>query len=87
LARYPEAKSEYQWLTEHQPENAASFFFLAITHDHLQEFADAMANYQQFLKIADEKRNGLEIEKVKLRIPSLEKQIKEKRGKKNNAKS
>ena len=46
-----------------------------------------MANYQQFLKIADAGRNGLEIEKVKLRIPSLEKQLKEKRGKKTNAKS
>ncbi|MEP7213607.1 MAG: tetratricopeptide repeat protein [Acidobacteriota bacterium] len=87
LERYDEAKREYEWLTQRQPENAAGFFFLGITHDHLGEFLDAMANYQQFLKIADEGRNGLEIEKVKLRIPSLEKQIKEKRGRKTNAKS
>lgn len=87
LDRYEEAKREYEWLTQRQPENAAGFFFLGITHDHLGEFLDAMANYQQFLKIADAGRNGLEIEKVKLRIPSLEKQIKEKRGRKTNTKS
>ena len=85
LARYADAKSEYLWLTKRQPRNAAAYYFLAITHDHLGEFLDAMANYQQFLKIADASKNGLEIEKVKLRIPSLEKQIKDGRGKKNDA--
>lgn len=87
LERYDEAKHEYEWLTARQPENAAGFFFLAVTHDHLGEYLDAMANYQQFLKVADETRYGLEIEKAKLRIPSLEKQIKDKKGRKNNAKS
>ncbi len=40
-----------------------------------------MANYQQFLKIADPNDNKLEIEKVNLRLPTLEKLIK-KKGKK-----
>jgi hypothetical protein len=43
---------------------------------------DAMANYQLFLKYADAEKNKLEIEKVNLRLPSLQKQIKEKKGKK-----
>ncbi len=81
LKRYPEAKLEYQWITEKQPELPAAHFFLAITHDHLLEYEDAMANYQQFLRIADAEKNKLEIEKVNLRLPSLQKQIKDKKGK------
>lgn len=82
LKRYEEAKKEYVWLTEKQPNLAAGFYFLAIAHDNLGEYADAMANYQQFLKLADTTSNKLEIEKVNLRLPVLQKQIKEKKGKK-----
>lgn len=85
LNQFAEAKPEYLWLTEKQPENAASYFFLAVTYDRLGEFLDAMANYQQFLKLADPKRFALEIDKVKLRIPSLETEIREGRGRKSNA--
>ncbi len=82
LKRYPEAKTEYQWLAEKQPDNAIIYYFLGIIHDQLTEYLDAMANYQQFLKRADAEKNKLEIEKVNLRLPSLQKQIKEKKGKK-----
>ncbi len=82
LKRYAEAKTEYQWLTEKQPELAVAYYFLAIAHDNLGEYLDAMANYQQFLKLAEATSNKLEIEKVNLRLPSLQKQIKEKKGKK-----
>ncbi len=81
LKRYSEARSEYQWITEKQPASPAAFYFLAITHDHLAEYLDAMANYQQFLRIADAEKNKLEIEKVNLRLPVLQKQIKDKKGK------
>ncbi len=81
LKRYPEAKLEYQWITEKQPTLPAAFYFLAITHDHLTEYLDAMANYQQFLRIADADKNKLEIDKVNLRLPGLHKQIKDKKGK------
>lgn len=81
LKRFPEAKLEYQWITEKQPASPAAFYFLAITHDHLAEYLDAMANYQQFLRIADADKNKLEIEKVNLRLPGLQKQIKDKKGK------
>ena len=49
LKRYPEAKLEYQWITQKQPLSPIAFYFLAITHDHLAEYLDAITNYQQFL--------------------------------------
>ena len=82
LKRFGEAKNEYIWLTQKQPDLAIAYYFLAIAHDSLGEYLDAGANYQQFLKIADSTQNKLEIEKVNLRLPSLEKLIKEKKGKK-----
>ena len=75
LKRFPAAKTEYQWLTEKQPDLPAAYYFLAITHDNLGEYLDAMANYQQFLKLADATSDKLEIEKVNLRLPSLQKQV------------
>lgn len=79
LKRYNEAKSQYFWLTEKKPDLATAYYFLAISHDSLGEYMDAMANYQQFLKLADAKQNQLEIEKVNLRLPVLQKQIKERK--------
>lgn len=85
LKRYPEAKTEYQWITEKQPKSPAAFYFLAITHDYLTEYMDAMANYQQFLRVADAEKNKLEIDKVNLRLPVLQKQIKKKEGKRTQS--
>lgn len=79
LKKFPEAKAEYQWLTEKQPELPIAYYFLAIAHDNLGEYLDAMANYQQFLKLADATSDKLEIEKVNLRLPSLQNQIKKAR--------
>ncbi len=76
LKRYAEAKTEYRWIAENQPDLAITYYFLGIIHDQLQEYMDAMANYQQFLKVADAEKNRLEIEKVNLRLPSLQKQLK-----------
>lgn len=81
LKRYAEAKIEYLRLTEKQPNLAIAYYFLAIAHDNLGEYMDAMANYQQFLRIADVTENKLEIDKVNLRLPTLQKQIKNKKGK------
>ena len=83
LKRYAEAKTEYQWLVAKQPDLAAAYYFLAITHDQLAEYLDAMANYQQFLRLAEPAKSQLEIDKVNLRLPALQKQIKEKGGKKS----
>ena len=76
LKRYAEAKAEYTWLTTKQPNLAAAYFFLAITHDRLNEYADAVVNYQQYLRIADPVANKLDIEKINLRLPALQKKIK-----------
>jgi len=81
LKRLEESKKEFLWLAEKQPETAVTYYFLGIIHDQLSEYPDAMAYYQQFLKLADAEKSKLEIDKVNLRLPSLQKQIKEKKGK------
>ena len=79
LKRYEEAIKEYQWLLQKQPDLAIAYYFLAISYDSLGNYLEAMANYQHFLKTADTSKNQLEIEKVNLRLPSLQKQIKSKK--------
>ena len=82
LKRYNEAKAQFTWLVEKQPSNVAAYFFLAISHDELREYGDAMANYQAFLRLADPKVNQLEIDKVNLRLPTLQKQLDSGKGQK-----
>ncbi|PYS90665.1 MAG: hypothetical protein DMF62_04340 [Acidobacteria bacterium] len=82
LKRYNEAKVQFTWLVEKQPSNVAAYFFLAISHDELREYGDAMANYQAFLRLADPKLNQLEIDKVNLRLPTLQKQLDTGKGQK-----
>jgi tetratricopeptide (TPR) repeat protein len=79
--RFAEAKIEYQWLTSREPVSPIAYYFLAICHDQLEEYMDAGANYNLFLKYADVSRNQLEIDKVKLRLPILDRQIKQQGGK------
>ena len=81
LKRYPEAKVEFRWLTDNQPDQPTAYYFLGIVHDHLLEFADAAANYQQFLRLADPESSKLEIEKVNLRLPTVQRLVKEGKGK------
>lgn len=86
LKRYNEAKVEYQWLIGRQPDLVAAYYLLGITHDHLAEYLDAMANYQQFLRLADPAKNQLEIDKVNLRLPALQRQLKDSKGKRGHIK-
>ncbi len=81
LKKYEEAIPEFFWLAEKQPDLPITYYFLAISHDSLGKYMDAMANYQQFLRIADANENKLEIEKVNLRLPGLQKLIKQNKGK------
>jgi tetratricopeptide (TPR) repeat protein len=83
LKRYNEAKVQFQWITGKQPDNVIAYYFLAIAHDELGEYGDAMANYQIFLKKADAKTNQLEIDKVNLRLPILQRQLDAGKGRKN----
>ena len=78
--QYKAAKAEYQWLLSRQQNLTIAYFFLAICHDQLGEYIDAMANYQQFLKTADPEKNRTEIEKVNLRLPAVQKLVKNSKG-------
>ncbi|HEX8160737.1 MAG TPA: tetratricopeptide repeat protein [Pyrinomonadaceae bacterium] len=76
LKQYDQALAEFKWLREARPDLAVVHFFIARDHDLLGEFEQALSEYETFLASADAQKNGLEIEKVKLRLPSLRSQIK-----------
>ena len=62
-------------LSQTKPEVIVAHYFIATSHDYLGEYPEALAAYQKFLASADTKTNQLEIEKVKLRLPTLQRQI------------
>ena len=59
-----------------KPDLVIAYYFIATAHDKLGEYKEALAAYETFNARADAKTNELEIEKVKLRLPSLRQQIK-----------
>jgi tetratricopeptide (TPR) repeat protein len=73
--RYPEAITEFEWVLATKPDVVVTHYFIATSHDYLGEYPEALAAYQRFLASADAKTNQLEIEKVKLRLPTLQRQI------------
>jgi tetratricopeptide (TPR) repeat protein len=75
LKRYGEALPEYEWIVTAKPEVVVAHYFIATAHDYLGEYPEALASYEKFLAVADAKTNQLEIDKVKLRLPSLHRQI------------
>ena len=81
LKRYPEAKAEFLWLANDQPDSAGAYYFLGIIHDQMSEYLDAGANYQQYLRLADPVSNKTDIERVNLRLPQIQRLIKEGKGK------
>ena len=77
---YQEAIPQYQWILSVKPEIAVAYYFIATSHDYLREYPEALASYEKFLSAADAKTNQLEIDKVKLRLPMLKRQIQLKEG-------
>ena len=73
--RYGEAVPEYEWILAAKPEIVVAHYFIATAHDYLGEYPQALASYEKFLAVADASTNQLEIDKVKLRLPSLRRQI------------
>lgn len=73
--RYSAAVPEYEWILAAKPEITVAHYFIATAHDYLGEYPEALASYEKFLAVADAKANQLEIDKVKLRLPSLRRQI------------
>ena len=80
MKRFPDALPEYEWLATAKPDIAATYFFIAIAHDNLREYQQALDAYQKFLSRADPVKHKLEIEKVNLRLPTLREQIKRGEG-------
>ena len=76
LKQFAAALPEYEWMLRSKPDLIVAHFFIATAHDKLGEFPEALTAYETFLARADPKTNALEIEKVKLRLPSLRQQIK-----------
>jgi tetratricopeptide (TPR) repeat protein len=75
LKQFPEALMQYEWLLQSKPDLTVAHYFIATAHDYLGEYRQALASYETFLAHADPNANQLEIEKVKLRLPSLRRQI------------
>jgi len=73
--RYQEAIPEYEWIVSAKPEVSVVHYFIATSHDYLGEYPEALRSYEKFLSVADPKTNQLEIDKVKLRLPTLRRQI------------
>lgn len=81
---YANAAVEYVWLLDHQTEKkraAITLYFLGICFDRLGDYTQALKAYNQFLTLATPEQQ-LEIDKVKLRLPSLQRQIDQGKGKK-----
>ena len=74
--QFPAAIAEFEWISAAKPEVVVAQYFIATSHDYLGEYPEALAAYEKFLASADAKTNQLEIEKVKLRLPTLQRQIK-----------
>lgn len=75
LKAFADALTEYQWLLAAKPDLSIAHYFIATAHDNLGEYEPALVSYELFLAKADATANELEIEKVKLRLPSLRRQI------------
>ena len=85
LKLYQEALNEYEWLLRTKPDLIVTYYFVATAHDFLGEYQEALSAYELFLTRADPKSNQLEIEKVKLRLPAVRRQIQMGRGNKKKS--
>jgi tetratricopeptide (TPR) repeat protein len=82
LDDFANAAREFVWILNHQRQQkrvAVTLYFLGICFDKLGDYEQALKAYEQFLSLATAE-NQLEIDKVKLRLPSLQRQIKEGKG-------
>ena len=77
---YAAAIPEYEWLLAAKPDVIVAYYFIASAHDYLGEYPEALSAYEAFMAHADPAKNQLEIEKVKLRLPMLHRQIELKEG-------
>lgn len=87
LDDFPNAAREFLWILDHQAKRgdrkrtAITLYFVGICLDKLGDYEQAMKAYNQFLELASPD-NQLEIDKVKLRLPPLKRQIEQGKGRK-----
>lgn len=79
LKRYPEAAREFVWIVRARPDVPASYFFLAISLDHLGDCEQAYRNYEEFLRRADATVLKKEAEEARIRSGQLQRLIKERK--------
>src|SRR6185437_4450926 len=79
------AITECEWIIGARPEVVVTYFYLAIAHDNLQEYPEALDAYERFLARATPAANQLEIDKVNFRLPILRDQIKRGQGKRKTS--
>ncbi len=77
--QYPEAAREFIWIIRVRPEVPASYYFLAISLDHLADCEQASRAYQEFVRRADPAANKSEIEEANARSSQLQRLIKERK--------
>ena len=83
LDDFANAAREFVWILNQQKDKqraAVTLYFLGICFDKLGDFEQAKKAYDQFLSVAGTE-NQLEIDKVKLRQPSLQRQLEKGQGK------
>jgi tetratricopeptide (TPR) repeat protein len=83
LDDYANAAREFEWILNQQREQkraAITLYFLGICFDKLGDLEQAQKVYVRFLSLASTD-NQLEIDKVKLRLPSLKRQLEKGQGK------
>ncbi|MDX2044650.1 MAG: tetratricopeptide repeat protein [Acidobacteriota bacterium] len=87
LDDFPNAAREFIWILDTQAKRgdrkrtAITLYFVGICLDKLGDYEQALKAYNQFMELASSD-NQLEVEKVKLRLPSLKRQIEMGKGKK-----
>src|ERR1051325_8763889 len=85
LKQFSDALVEYEWLFQAKPDLVVTHYFIASAHDKIGEYKEALAAYELFLAQASPGKYQLEIEKVKLRLPSLRRQIQRGEGVKDKS--
>ena len=87
LDDFANAAREFVWILNQQKDlqkdrqrAAVTLYFLGICFDKLGDLEQAQKVYKQFLTVAGPE-NQLEIDKVKLRLPSLQRQLEKGQGK------
>src|SRR5262249_41493184 len=81
LRRYPEAAREFIWVIRSRPELPASYYFLAISLDHIGDCEQALRGYREFVSRADIVAYKREVEDANIRVVQLERLIHDKKCK------